>query len=136
MPSSSARPDNVSVSAVGPSPSQNVPGGSTTTCELTDAQWVAQRYANFKSFVHSLESQERKLEEWASWLDTVPLGVFLAGGDSELKGVREASDDAKRSEESGLVLERWALQYSFVLSKITAADQDKLQRYVLLFSAV
>ena len=136
MASSSARRDNVSVAAVGPSPSQNVPGGSTTTCELTDAQWVAQRYANFKSFVHSLESQERKLEEWASWLDKVPLAVFLAGGDSELKGVREASDDAKRSEEAGLVLDRWALTYNFCLDRLSAADQDKLQRYVLLFSAV
>ena len=134
--SSSRRLDNVSVAAVGPSPSQNVPGESTTTCELSDAQWVAQRYTNFKAFVHSLEAQEPRLNEWSLWLDKVPLAIFLAGGDQELKGVREASDDAKRSEEAGLVLDRWALTYAFDLEKITAADQDKLQRYVLLFSAV
>ena len=108
------------------------------TCnELTDAQWVAQRYDNFRKFVRSLEAQEPKLLEWSLWLDKVPLAVFLgAGCDQEVRGVREALTEERRSEEAGLVLDRWALTYNFCLDRLSAADQDKLQRYVLLFSAV
>ena len=132
---SSSRADNVSVAAAGPAPSQHVPAASTTTCEaLSDAEWVAQRYDNFRAFVHSLVAQEPKLAEWADWLTTIPLAVFLAGGDQELKGVREATTDEQRAVAAGLVLDRWALDYVFDLEKITAADQKKLRRYIQLFA--
>ena len=56
------RPDNVVV-AESPARSQPTSAASTTTCELSDADWVAQRYSNFKAFVGSLVVQEPKLEE-------------------------------------------------------------------------
>jgi hypothetical protein len=63
------------------------------------------------------------------------MAAFLAGGDCELKGVRGASDSDKRAAEADLVLQRWALQYGFDLSRIFDADREKLRRYILLFSA-
>ena len=129
----SSRPDNIAVE--GPAPSPNASANSSTTCELTDADWVASKYKNFRSFVRSLVPQEPKLEEWADWLDKLPLAVFLAGGDGELKGVREASTDAERSTEAGLVLERFALDWGFDLERITAADKIRLTRYLLLFAS-
>ena len=130
----SRRIDNVAADAPGSSPHTCV--GSGTTCEpLSDHAWVNGKYTNFRTYVRSLVVQEPKLEEWHLWLDGVPLAIFLAGGDGELRGVREASTDEQRFAEAGQVLERWALLYSFTLSKITAADIVRLTRYVLLFSA-
>jgi len=103
---------------------------------ISDTEWVAQRYLNFRLFVHSLAPQEPKLADWSDWLKTIPLGVFLAGGDCELKGMREASTDEKRAEEANLVLERFALEWDFDLGRITAADKLRLKRYLLLFAAV
>ena len=134
MSSSSSRPDNVSVAAE-PAKSPLVPAASTTTCELTDQAWAQAKYLNFRLFVRSLVPQEPKLAEWADWLTGIPISVFLAGGDQELKGVREASTEEQRSTESMLVLERWALQYGFDLSKIKAEDKLRLTRYLLLFAS-
>ena len=131
--SSSRRLDNVA--AGGPIMSQNVPGGSTPTCELSDHEWVQEKYNNFRGCVRSLVVQEPKLEEWHLWLDKIPLAIFLAGGDGELRGVREATTDEQRFAEAGQVLERWALQYGFDLGKISAVDIIRLQRYVLLFAS-
>jgi len=129
MPS---RPDNLSVAG---SPAQSVPAPAASTM-ISDTEWVAQRYLNFRLFVHSLAPQEPKLADWSDWLKTIPLGVFLAGGDCELKGMREASTDEKRAEEANLVLERFALEWDFDLGRITAADKLRLKRYLLLFAAV
>jgi hypothetical protein len=79
-------------------------------------------------------AQEPALLEWSLWLDKLPLTVFLAGGDHELAGVRGASTDDKRAAEADLVLQRWALQYGFDLSRIFDTDREKLQRYILLFA--
>ena len=110
----SSRPDNVVV-AESPAPSPPASAASTTTCEITgelsDHDWVNGKYSNFRLYVRSLVPQEPKLEEWADWLDRLPLNIFLAGGDGELRGVRGATTDEKRAEEAGLVLERWALDY-------------------------
>ena len=134
--SSSRRLDNVSVAAEAPGGSPHTCVGSGTICEpLSDHEWVQEKYNNFRGCVRSLVVQEPKLEEWHLWLDTIPLAIFLAGGDGELRGVREATTDEQRFAEAGQVLERWALLYSFTLSKITAADIVRLTRYVLLFSA-
>ena len=84
--------------------------------------------------MRGLVAQEPKLLEWADWLDKLPLSVFLAGGDGELKGVRGAADDDRRAAEAGLVLERWALDYQFQLERISDADKEKLRRYISLFS--
>ena len=128
----SSRPDNIVVS---PARCQRAPAESTTTCEPTDHEWVLSKYCNFRLFVRSLAPQEPKLLEWADWLDKLPLSVFLAGGDCELAGVSGAStDDSKRAEEAGLVLERWALQYAFQLERIFETDREKLRRYISLFS--
>ena len=130
-----SRPDNLAVE----SPAQSQPasaGSSTTSEEPTDHEWVVSKYVNFRQHVRSLVPQEPALLEWSLWLDRLPLSVFLAGGDCELKGVRGASTDDKRADEAGLVLERWALQYDFVRGRITAADKLRLTRYLLLFSAV
>ena len=129
----SSRPDNIA--AESPAPSPHASADSSTTCELTDAEWVQGKYTNFRAFVRSLVPQEPKVEEWSIWLDKLPLSVFLAGGDGELKGVREASTDAKRSTEAGLVLERFALDWDFDLSLISDEAQDKLRRYILLFAS-
>ena len=86
----SSRPDNIAVEA--PARCQRASAESTTTCELSDHDWVAEKYCNFRLFVRSLAPQEPKLPEWADWLDKLPLSVFLAGGDGELAGVRGASD--------------------------------------------
>jgi len=101
---------------------------------LSDQAWVQSKYDRFRLFVRSLVPQEPKVEAWTVYLDKLPLAVFLAGGDQELKGVREASTDAKRSTEAGLVLERFALDWDFELDKITAADILRLTRYLLLFA--
>ena len=127
------RPDNVVV-AESTAPSQPTSAASTMTCELSDADWVAQRYINFKAFVGSLVVQEPKLEEWSLWLDRVPLSVFLAGGDGELKGVRGAADEDKRGAEAALVLERFACDWDFDLERIFGADRMKLARYIELFA--
>jgi len=131
---SSSRKNNVAVG--NPALSLPTPAGSSTTCELSDADWVAQRYLNFRHHVRGLVPQEPKLLEWADWLDRLPLSVFLAGGDGELKGVRSASTDERRADEAGLVLERWALEYHFQLGRIFDADRKKLRRYILLFATV
>lgn len=111
-----------------------------TTCELTDADWVQAKYENFRAFVRSLvpQLQDPKLEEWADWLDKLPLAVFVAGGDGELKGVRKAADSAnyeQRVREAMLVLARFALDWDFELSRISDADREKLRRYILLFAS-
>ena len=129
----STRIDNVA--AGGPIQSQNVPGESTPTCELSDHEWVQQKYTNFRGHVRGLVPQEQKLLAWADWLDGVPLAVFLAGCDYEVRGVRAATTDEQRFAEAELVLGRWALQYGFDLGKITAVDIIRLQRYVLLFAS-
>ena len=128
---SSSRP--VAAAAEGPAPSPNASADNTT---ISDAEWVASKYRNFCAFVHSLVPQEPKLKEWGDWLDKLPLSVFLAGGDLELKGVREASTDEKRDQEAGLVLDRWALQYGFDIDRISDEAQEKLRRYITLFSSV
>ena len=133
--SSSRRPDNVSIAAESPAPSPNESVANSTTSEPTDHEWALSKYSNFKAFVHSLIPQEQKLEEWAEWLDRLPLSVFLAGGDGELKGVREATTDERRAAEAGLVLERWGLSYGFDLERITVGDKLLLRRYILLFSS-
>jgi hypothetical protein len=102
---------------------------------LSDHAWAQAKYDNFRKFVRSLVPQEPRLEAWETWLLTIPLAVFLAGGDQELKGVREASDDAKRSAEAGLVLDRWALTYHFCIERICEADRKTLRRYINLFAA-
>ena len=127
----SLRPDNVAADALAPSPHASADSSTTS-----DAEWVAQRYSNFRSFVGSLVVQEPRLDEWASWLLTIPLPIFIAGGDQELKGVREASTDEKRDQKAGLVLERWALTYDFELSRISGDDRNKLRRYITLFASV
>jgi len=129
----SLRSDNLAV-AVRPAQSVPASAGSSTTCELSDADWVAEKYTNFRLFVHSLAPQEPKLADWSDWLKTIPLAVFLAGGDCELKGVREALTDKQRAAEALLVLERWALQYSFEVEKINPADILRITRYILLFA--
>jgi len=133
----SSRPDNLAV-AGGPAQSPHASAGSSTICEitkeLTDNQWVAAKYNNFRLFVRSLAPQEPTLLEWSHWLDKLPMAVFLAGGDGELKGVRGAADDDRRAAEAGLVLERWALDYQFQLERISDADKEKLRRYISLFS--
>ena len=131
----SSRPDNVSAAAESPAPSPNASADSSTTSELSDAEWVQGKFTNFRTFVRSLTPQEPKAAEWSTWLDKLPLAVFLAGGDGELKGVREASTDEKRDQEAGLVLERFALDWGFELDKITAADKIRLTRYLLLFAS-
>ena len=131
-----SRPDNVSVAAESPAPSPNKSVANSTTSEPSDQAWAQGKYSNFIAYVGSLVVQEAKLKDWADWLHTLPLSVFLAGGDHELKGVRGASDDTKRGSEAGLVLDRWALTYNFCLDRLSAADQEKLRRYILLFSAV
>ena len=132
---SSSRADNISAVAE-PAQCQATSASSTTTCELTDHAWAQAKYDNFRLFVGTLVVQEPRLEEWASWLLTIPLSIFLAAGcGGELKGVREASDDAKSSEEAGLVLSRWGLTYGFDLEKITAGDKLRLTRYILLFAS-
>ena len=104
--------------------------------ELNDLlTWVACKYANFRAFVRSLVPQEKRLEPWADWLDTLPLAVFLVGGDGELKGVRESTTDGQRTAEAARVLDRFALEYDFDLDKITAADKIRLRRYLLLFAS-
>ena len=131
----SSRPDNVAVE--NPAQSQPASAGSSTTCkELSDHDWVAQRYDNFRLFVGSLVVQEPKLEEWSLWLDRLPMTVFLAGGDGELKGVRGASTNEKRADEADLVLQRFALEWDVDLGRITAGDKLRLTRYLLLFSTV
>jgi len=127
------RPDNVVV-AESPARSQPTSAEAMTTCELTDHDWVNGKYRNFRHHVRGLVAQEPKLLEWADWLDKLPLSVFLAGGDGELKGVRGAADDDRRAAEAGLVLERWALDYQFELDRISDADKEKLRRYISLFS--
>ena len=67
-------------------------------------------------------------------MEPVVRQVFLAGGDSELKDVRSASDSDKRADEADLVLERWTLQYGFQLGRISDADRKKMCRYIILFS--
>ena len=129
---SSSRKNNVAVG--NPALSLPTPAGSSTTCEFSDADWVAQRYLNFRHHVRGLVPQEPKLLEWSLWLDKLPLSVFLAGGDGELKGVRGAAGDDKRAAEAGVVLERWALDYQFELDRISDADKEKLRRYISLFS--
>jgi hypothetical protein len=84
--------------------------------------------------VRSLVPSEPKLEEWADWLDKLPLSVFLAGGDCELKGVREALTDKQRAAEAVLVLERWSLAYTFDLDLISDEAREKLRRYIQLFA--
>ena len=101
---------------------------------VSDHEWVLSKYVNFRGHVRGLVAQEPKLLEWADWLDKLPLSIFLAGGDGELKGVRGAADDDRRAAEAGLVLERWALDYEFQLERISDADKEKLRRYISLFS--
>ena len=132
----SSRPDNLAVE----SPAQSLPASVDAmtifnrTRELSDLDWVAAKYGNFRNHVRSLVPQEPKLEEWSLWLDKLPMAVFLTGGDGELKGVRGASTDEKRAEEAGLVLERFGLEWDFDLGRISDADKDKLSRYITLFS--
>ena len=130
---SSSRADNVAAESPAPSPNESV--ANSTTSEPTDHEWALSKYSNFKAFVHSLIPQEQKLEEWAEWLDRLPLSVFLAGGDGELKGVREATTDERRADEACLVLQRWAMDYHFDLDRISEADRDKLHRYITLFAS-
>ena len=127
-----SRPDNLYVAG---SPAQSVPAPAASTM-ISDTEWVAQRYLNFRQHVRSLVAQEPKLLEWAYWLDKLPMAVFLAGGDCELKGVRGASTDDKRADEAGLVLERFGLEWDFDLGRITAGDKLRLTRYLLLFATV
>ena len=131
----SSRPDNVSAAAESPAPSPHASADSSTTCELTDAEWVASKYQNFRAFVRSLVPQDPKLEEWSIWLDKLPLSVFLSGGDGELKGVRKAASDKQRNTQAGLVLERFSVDWDFDLSRISDEAQDKLRRYILLFAS-
>ena len=87
MSSSSSRPDNVSVAAE-PAKSQSTSATSSMISDeaLSDQAWAQAKYLNFRLFVRSLVPQEPKLAEWADWLDKLPLAVFLAGGDGELRG--------------------------------------------------
>ena len=123
--------------AESPARSQPTCAEAMTTCESTDQEWVLSKYCNFRLFVRSLAPQEPKLLEWSLWLDKLPLSVFLAGGDGELAGVRGASDSTnhnKRADEAVLVLERWAMDYKFELSRISETDRIKLARYIELFA--
>jgi hypothetical protein len=132
---SSRRLDNVSVAAEAPGGSPHTCVGGSTICEpLSDRAWVQGKYNNFRAYVRSLVVQEPKLEEWHLWLDTIPLAIFLAGGDGELRGVREASTDEQRSAAAGLVLERFAAQWDFDLDRICESDRKKLRLYIHLFS--
>ena len=79
--------------------------------------------------------QEPKVEEWYLWLEKIPLLIFLAGGDGELRGVREATTDEQRSAAASLVLERFAAQWDFDLERICESDREKLRLYIHLFSA-
>ena len=133
------RPDNVVVACFVDSPARCQPASAEamTTCEPTDHEWVLSKYVNFRGHVRGLVAQEPKLLEWADWLDKLPLSVFLAGGDGELAGVRGASDSTnhdKRADEAVLVLERWAMDYKFELSRISETDRMKLARYIELFA--
>ncbi len=132
---SSSRLDNVSVAAEAPGGSPHTCVGSGTICEpLSDHEWVQQKYTNFRGHVRGLVPREQKLLAWADWLDGVPLAVFLAGCDHEVRAVRAATTDEQRFAEADLVLSRWALEYDFDLRKITAAE-SLLHRYVLLFAS-
>ena len=131
----SSRPDNVACFAVRPALSLPASAEAMMSCKLSDHEWVAAKYVNFRQHVRSLVPREPALSEWSLWLDELPLRVFLAGGDHELAGVRGAPDSDKRAAEADLVLERWALQYGFELSRICDTDIKKLQRYIVLFSA-
>ena len=132
----SRRIDNVSVAAEAPGGSPHTCVGSGTICEpLSDHEWVQEKYNNFRGCVRSLVVQEPKLLAWADWLDGVPLAVFLAGCDYEVRGVRAATTDEQKFAEAELVLGRWALQYGFDLGRITAEQILRLQRYVILFAA-
>ena len=125
--------------AESPAPSPNASAASSTTCELTDTDWVREKYTNFRVFVRSLVPQEPKVEEWADWLDALPMGVFLAGGDDELAAVRQAAyrgDQRVRDLEAGLVVERWATLYGFDTAALRDEQLGKLQRYVALFASV
>ena len=61
--------------------------------------------------------------------------MFLAGGDGELKGVREAASDKQRNTQAGLVLERFSVDWDFDLSRISQIDTEKLRRYILLVAS-
>ena len=130
----STRVDNVSIAAESPVQCPNTCAASSMISELSDLEFVQSKYDNFRIFVRSLAPQEEKLLAWSTWLDKLPLSVFLAGGDGELRGVRKATTDEQRSVEAGLVLERFAMDWDFELSRIESADIIRLTRYLLLFA--
>jgi hypothetical protein len=132
----SRRIDNVSVAADAPEKSPQTCVESGTIFEpLSDHEWVHGKYTNFRAYVRSLVVQESKLQAWADWLDKIPLAIFLAGGDGELRGVREATTDEQRAAAAGLVLERFAAQWDFDLERICESDREKLRLYIHLFAA-
>ena len=125
--------------AESPAPSPNASAASSTTCELTDTDWVREKYTNFRAFVRELVPTIPAVREWADWLDALPLGVFLAGGDDELAAVRQAAyrgDQRGRDYEAGLVVERWATLYGFDTAALDPGQLGKLRRYVALFASV
>ena len=131
------RPDNVA--AVGPGSPPKRSAASMTTSNPDDADWVGEKYNNFRAFVSELVPTIPAVREWADWLDALPLGVFLAGGDDELAAVRQAAyrgDQRVRDLEAGLVVERWATLYGFETAALRDEQLGKLQRYVALFASV
>lgn len=107
-----------------------------TTC---DADWIAEKYANFRGFIRSLVPTIPAVLGWADWLDKLPLSVFLAGGDVELAEVRLAAqrgDNTERDHEARLVVSRWAALYSFDEADLSPEQLDKLRRYAALFASI
>jgi hypothetical protein len=134
----SSRPDNLAAcSAVEHGKSPLVPAASTRTSDeaLSDQAWLQTKHKNFICFVGSLVIQEPKLKEWWEWLSKIPLSVFMAGGDHELKGVRGASTDEQRAAEAAKVLDRWSLDHGFDLERICRSSQEKLRLYIRLFAS-
>lgn len=137
MSSSSRRADNV---AEGPGSPRKRSAASMTTCSPDDDDgWVTKKYANFRAFVRELVGTIPAVRPWADWLDALPLLVFLAGGDEELKDVRAAvlrGDNTARDHEARLVVSRWATLHGFDEAALSPEQLDKLRRYVALFASI
>lgn len=128
------RADNVAES-LGSLPEPSAASMATSS----DADWISEKYNNFRGFVRELVPTIPAVLEWADWLDKLPLSVFLAGGDEELKDVRAAvlkGDNTARDHEARLVVERWATLYTFNTSDLSPEQLDKLRRYACLFASV
>ena len=132
------RADNVAAEGPGSLPKPSA-ASMTTSNPDDDDGWVTKKYANFRGFVRELVGTIPAVRPWADWLDALPLLVFLAGGDEELKDVRAAvlrGDNTARDHEARLVVSRWATLYGFDEAALSPEQLDKLRRYVALFASI